>query len=200
MWLIVGLGNPGPRYERNRHNLGFRVVDEVARRHRIAAFHDKFGGEAASGSLDGDRVVLLKPMQFMNVSGIPVQRAAQFHKVAPDAILVVHDEVDFPFGRVRVKQDGGHGGHNGLRSIIEQLGDRFARVRCGVGRPLREDGAPADEDRVANYVLSDFPAAQTREVDDIVGRAADAVEAVVARGIVRAMNEVNGQNGQEGSS
>jgi len=194
VWLIVGLGNPGPRYERNRHNIGFRVADLLASRAR-ATFREKFGGEIATGSIDDTRVAILKPMEYMNVSGHAVQRAAQFHKVEPEEIVVIHDEIDFPLGRVKVKSGGGHGGHNGVRSLIEQLGSgSFVRVRVGIGRPTREDGTPigaADEKRVAGYVLSDFPSSVQREVDDMTTRAADAVAAVVAHGARKAMNEFN---------
>ncbi len=192
MWLIVGLGNPGTKYARNRHNIGFRVVDEVARRYGIDSWRNKFGGELATGMVKGERVALLKPMEFMNVSGNAVQRAAHFHSVEPERIVVVHDEIDFPLARVKVKADGGHGGHNGLRSIIKHLGtNAFPRVRVGVGRPMREDGAPADDSRVAGYVLSDFPAGDARDVDDMIDRAADAIEVVVTTGVRPAMNEVN---------
>ncbi len=197
MWLIVGLGNPGPRYERNPHNIGFRVADELARRHTAGPqpFRDKLGGEIASTRINGDRAIILKPMQYMNVSGQAVQRAAHFHKVEPENIIVVHDEIDFPLGRVKVKSGGGHGGHNGLRSIVQQLGSAdFARVRVGIGRPTRDDGTPigaADGDRVANYLLSDFPASMEREVEDIAKLAADAVEDIVAHGVDKAMNERN---------
>jgi PTH1 family peptidyl-tRNA hydrolase len=193
VWLIVGLGNPGPRYERHRHNIGFRVAEELARRHRIAesGFRDKHGGQLATGSIDwpggGTRVVILKPMEYMNLSGHAVQRTAAFHKVDPSHMVVVHDEVDFPFGRIKVKPDGGHGGHNGVRSIIQQLGaDGFARVRVGVGRPDRERGP-----EVADYVLSDFPPSMDRDVEELTGRAADAVETIVRDGVRKAMNVHN---------
>jgi PTH1 family peptidyl-tRNA hydrolase len=156
VWLIVGLGNPGPRYGRNPHNVGFRVADELARRHSVGPqpFRDKFGGEVASASIDGTRALILKPMEYMNVSGQAVQRAAHFHKVEAKNIVVVHDEIDFPFGRAKVKSGGGHGGHNGVRSIIQQLGtNEFPRVRVGIGRPTRDDGTPigaADGNSVAN--------------------------------------------------
>ncbi|RMH45276.1 MAG: aminoacyl-tRNA hydrolase [Deltaproteobacteria bacterium] len=187
MWLVVGLGNPGPRYERTPHNIGFRVVDRLAERHRIGGFRDKHGGQLATGTIRDTRVLLLKPMQYMNLSGHAVQRAAAFHKVPAERIVVVHDEIDFPFGRVRVKSGGGHGGHNGLRSILEQLGeDGFQRVRCGVGRPDRDHGP-----RVRDFLLSDFPADVEPEVDALTDRAADAVEAVVTDGVRNAMNRFN---------
>jgi PTH1 family peptidyl-tRNA hydrolase len=199
MWLVVGLGNPGPRYQRNRHNVGFRVVERVAERCGWGSFRGgKLGGDVASGALDGERVVLLKPMEFMNHSGFAVQRAAQFHGVEPDRILVVHDEIDFEFGRLKVKSGGGHGGHNGLRSIAQQLGSgAFARVRCGVGRPPGMTGpVPGSDDRrVSAHVLGDFAAEQAAGVEDLIDRAARAVELVVTRGAGAAMNEVNAQPG-----
>jgi PTH1 family peptidyl-tRNA hydrolase len=190
VWLVAGLGNPGPKYERSPHNMGFRVVDELSRRYRIDAFKEKTGGLVASGSINGTRTILLKPMQYMNLSGHAVQRTAAFHKVEPANILVVHDEIDFDFGRVKVKPDGGHGGHNGLRSIIQQLGSNaFPRVRVGVGRPEREQGPD-----VKDFLLSDFPASMEREVEDLTDRAADAVETVLRDGVRSAMNQLNGNN------
>ena len=132
-------------------------------------------------------------MEYMNLSGFAVVRAAQFHGVNPEDIVVVHDEIDLPFGRLRLKAGGGHGGHNGLRSIVEQLGDSsFLRVRIGVGKPERQDGGGPGDGRVANFVLSDFPAEMDRDVDDLIGRASDAVEAILTRGIRAAMNDFNG--------
>lgn len=207
MWLLVGLGNPGRKYERNRHNVGFRVVDELERRHALGGFRTKFGGEAAAGMLQiGGRphkAVLLKPMEFMNLSGFAVQRAVQFHDIEPERIVVIHDEIDIDFGRLKLKAGGGHGGHNGLRSIIEQLGSNaFLRVRVGVGKPGPNQsaggnaGAPANaaasrDRRVAGYVLSDFPAVLEPQVEDLLRDAASATEAIVARGLAVAMNEFN---------
>src|SRR5688572_9406307 len=151
MWLVVGLGNPGKKYERNRHNSGFRVDDELARRHNLSWKEGgKADGDTASGQLAGTRVLLIKTMQLMNLSGHTVQKTATFHKVAVENVVVVHDEIDLEHGVVRVKNGGGHGGHYGLRSIIEQLGgaNGFARVRMGVGK-LGDAAA---------YVLNDFPA------------------------------------------
>lgn len=197
MWLIAGLGNPGRKYERNRHNVGFRVVDELVSRHGLGPLRDKFGGQAATGLIAAKRVLVLKPMEFMNLSGFAVQRAVQFHGVDPEQILVVHDEIDLPFARLRLKAGGGHGGHNGVRSVVEQLGTGdFLRVRIGVGRPERkvEPGeAPAPPTgRVSSHVLGDFPAEMDADVTTLVRRAADAVEAIMDRGIRAAMNDFNG--------
>lgn len=191
MWLIAGLGNPGRKYERNRHNIGFRVVDELVRRHDLGPLREKFGGLAASGLVAGQRAVVLKPMEFMNTSGYAVQRAAQFHGVQPAELVVVHDEIDLPMARLRLKAGGGHGGHNGVRSIAEQTGATdFLRVRVGVGRPAGA-GGPAGG-KVSGFVLGDFPAEAEREVAELVARAADAVEAILQRGIRAAMNDFNG--------
>jgi len=193
MWLLVGLGNPGRKYERNRHNIGFFVIDELARRHNLGPFRDKLGGLATSGLIGLDKVLLLKPMEFMNLSGFCVQRVATFHDVEPERIVVAHDDLDLDVGRVKLKAGGGHGGHNGLRSMIDQLGSRdFLRVRLGIGRPGRQDETgPRDRNAGAGYALSDFPAAQSRIVEDAVATAADAMASIVARGITAAMNDFN---------
>jgi PTH1 family peptidyl-tRNA hydrolase len=194
-WLVAGLGNPGSKYERNRHNIGFRVVDELARKHGLPGWSRKLGGPATAGLVETPKgrepAVLLKPMEYMNLSGFAVQRLAQFHKIEPEKILVVHDEVDLPFGVVRLKSGGGHGGHNGLRSIIEQLGNKFARVRVGIGRdPNVPPGKAGD---TAGWVLSDFPAATAATVDALIAAAGEDIEAVLAVGITAAMNQHNGR-------
>jgi peptidyl-tRNA hydrolase, PTH1 family len=194
MWLVVGLGNPGAKYERNRHNIGFRVVDELASKHGLPAWSTKLGGEATAGIVTTERgrerVQLLKPMEFMNLSGFAVQRTAAFHKIEVDQILVVHDEVDLPYGTVRLKNGGGHGGHNGLRSMVDQLGDaKFARLRMGVGRdPNLPPGKQGD---TAGWVLGDFPSAQADVVTAMIKAGCEDIECVLAKGIVPAMNQHN---------
>lgn len=193
MWLVVGLGNPGKKYAANRHNAGFMVVDELARRHQLPDFREKFGGVITSGRVGSDKALLLKPMEFMNLSGYAVTRAANFYDLEPTSIIVVHDEADLPMGRIKVKSGGGHGGHNGLRSVGAQLGTRdYQRVRLGVDKPRREDGDSPGDGRVASYLLSDFPAAAQAEREAMVRRAADAVEAIISVGITEAMNDFNG--------
>jgi PTH1 family peptidyl-tRNA hydrolase len=195
MWLVVGLGNPGKKYTRNRHNVGFMVADELVSRHGLSPWREKFGGEVSSGFIGGpggEKALVLKPMEYMNHSGYAVTRAAHFQQIEPERILVIHDEIDLPMGRLRLKAGGGHGGHNGLRSIVGQLGSKdFLRIRVGVGKPLRPGGAPADG-RVSRHVLSDFPADQQDELDSLIRGASDAAEAVLARGIRAAMNDFNG--------
>lgn len=174
--LVAGLGNPGPEYRATRHNVGFMVVEELARRHG-ATFRSKFSGRLADLRLDGARVALLEPQTFMNESGRSVGPAVRFYKLPLEALLVVHDEVDLPVGRLQARLGGGLAGHNGLRSIVPQVGgDGFLRLRVGVGRPERGDRRP-----VADFVLSPFPSEV--DVDEIVGRAADAIETLAREGL-----------------
>jgi PTH1 family peptidyl-tRNA hydrolase len=182
--LVVGLGNPGRDYARHRHNVGWMVVDELARRHG-ASWKGKFSGQIAELRLDGHRVALLKPETYMNESGRSVNEAARFYKLEPDAILVVHDEGDLDLGRLQARKGGGLAGHNGLRSIARHLKTpEFMRLRVGVGRPGRGDRRP-----LADYVLSDFE--PTDEADTLVGRAADAVETLDTEGLDRAQAQFN---------
>jgi peptidyl-tRNA hydrolase, PTH1 family len=182
--LVVGLGNPGREYAGHRHNVGFMVADELARR-TGASFRSKFNGELAEARLDGARVAFLKPQTFMNESGRSVASAARFFKVDPDALLVVHDEGDFDLGRLQVREGGGLAGHNGLRSIARALGTQdFLRLRVGVGRPERGDPRP-----LADYVLSNF--APQDDAESVVARAADAVETVVRDGLEAAQKRYN---------
>ena len=149
MLLFVGLGNPGAKYAHNRHNIGFMAVDEIARRHGFAPWRRRFQGETAEGSLDGERVVLLRPATFMNESGRAVQEAAGFFKLAPGEVTVFQDELELPSAKVRVKVGGGIAGHNGLRSISAHIGNDYRRVRLGIGHP-------GVKELVHGYVLSDF--------------------------------------------
>src|SRR3989454_11081770 len=182
--LVVGLGNPGREYAGHRHNVGWMVVEELARRHG-ASWKGKFSGQLAEIRIDGHRVALLKPETFMNESGRSVGAAARFYKLQPDAILVVHDEGDFDLGRLQARKGGGLAGHNGLRSVAQHLKTPdFLRLRIGVGRPERGDPRP-----VADYVLSDFDG--TTDVAELVARAADAVETLDAEGLERAQARFN---------
>lgn len=185
MHLVVGLGNPGREYAGNRHNVGFQVIEEVARRAGAPAARAKFGAELTEGALGGARVVLCRPMEFMNVSGQAVARAAGFWKIPPAQVVVVHDELDVPFGRLKLGTGGGAGGHNGIRSIMADLGTPdFARVRFGIGRP-----PPGWQG--ASYVLADFTRAEQKDLPDLVSLAAEAVEEIVTRGLTAAMNRFN---------
>jgi peptidyl-tRNA hydrolase, PTH1 family len=182
--LVTGLGNPGREYERTRHNAGWMVVDELARRHD-GSFRSKFSGQLAEVRDDQRRLALLKPETYMNVSGRSVSAATRFFKVDPGSLLVVHDDVDLEPGRLQARSGGGLAGHNGLRSIADALGTQdFLRLRVGVGRPERGDRRP-----VADYVLSPFE--QEIDVDELIARAADAVEAVVRDGLEAAQSRYN---------
>jgi peptidyl-tRNA hydrolase, PTH1 family len=188
-WLVIGLGNPGREYAGNRHNVGFLVADLLASR-MGATFgrHKRAHAAVAEGRLGfgGPRVVLAKPLTYMNLSGAPVAALAQFYKVPMENVLAVHDELDLPYGQVRAKRGGGEGGHNGLRSISKSLGTKeYARVRFGIGRPPgRQD--PAD------YVLSDFGGVERKDLEFLVDRAADIAEAVVVEGVEWAQNKYHG--------
>lgn len=182
LWLVVGLGNPGPGYAGNRHNAGFMVVDVLADRMGGRFRSHKTRAEVLEGRLAGRRVVLAKPRSFMNDSGGPVARLRDFFKVPLDRIVIVHDELDIPYGTVRLKQGGGAGGHNGLRSISKSLGSPdYLRVRFGVGRP------PGRMD-AASFVLRDFSVAERRELELHLQAAADAVEMLLAEGLQAAQN------------
>lgn len=182
LWLVVGLGNPGPSYAGNRHNAGFMVLDELAGRAGGRFKAHKARAEVVEGRLAGVRVVLAKPRSFMNESGGPVKGLRDFYKVPVERVVVVHDELDIPFGAVRLKVGGGDGGHNGLRSITKSLGSKeYPRVRFGVGRP------PGRMDAAA-FVLKDFAAVERKDLPLELDRAADAVEALLTDGLEPAQN------------
>ncbi|SCG41203.1 aminoacyl-tRNA hydrolase [Micromonospora halophytica] len=188
-WLVVGLGNPGREYAGNRHNVGFMVADLLAGR-LGARFgrHKRAVAEVAEGRLGfgGPKLVLVRPLTYMNLSGGPVVALAQFHKIPADRVIAVHDELDIPYGQLRIKLGGGEGGHNGLRSMSKSLGTKdYVRVRFGIGRPPgRQD--PAD------YVLSDFSTVERKELEFLVDRAADVVESVVTKGVEPTQNAYHG--------
>jgi len=182
--LVAGLGNPGPEHARDRHNVGWMVVDELARRHQ-GSFKGKFRGRLADVRVGGAKLALLKPETYMNESGASIQAAASFYKLPPGQVLVVHDDVDLETARLQARLGGGLAGHNGLRSLAQRLGSQdFLRLRIGVGRPERGDPRP-----VADYVLSGFTPEDDAEV--MVGRAADAVECLVFEGLEETQRRFN---------
>ncbi|WP_426510040.1 aminoacyl-tRNA hydrolase [Dactylosporangium sp. McL0621] len=189
-WLVVGLGNPGPEYARHRHNVGFMVADLLARRAGLRfGKHRRTVADVAEGRLrvGGPRLVLVKPLTFMNLAGGPVAGLAQFYKVPREQIIAVHDELDIPWTQLRIKQGGGEGGHNGLRSMSSSLGGKdYLRVRFGIGRPPGRQN-PAD------FVLSDFAAVERKELDYFVDRAADAVEMIIDQGLEAAQNRYHAE-------
>ena len=188
MLLIAGLGNPGPRYAATRHNVGFRLIDELARQCGVpaSAFKERFHGEIASARLGDQELVLLRPQTFMNESGRSVQAACTFYKLKPSDLIVAHDDLDVPFSEVRLKQGGGDGGQRGVRSVTAALGPDYARIRLGIGRP-----PPDFRGDVADFVLQAFPSADLATVDQMVTRASEAVSLVTSLGLEKAMNRIN---------
>ncbi len=173
MKLLVGLGNPGAKYAQNRHNIGFMAMDRIASDHGFSAWRSKFQGQMAEGRFGSGKVVLLKPETFMNLSGQSVGEAMRYLKLAPDDVIVFHDEIDLAPGKVRLKTGGGHAGHNGLRSIHGHIGPDYDRVRLGVGHPGHKDAVPG-------YVLRDFPKADAEWLDDELRGISDGIAHLVA--------------------
>jgi PTH1 family peptidyl-tRNA hydrolase len=186
--LVVGLGNPGPQYEKTRHNAGFWFIDAIARAHGISLkLETRFHGEAGKGFIDGTEVWLLKPMAFMNRSGQGVAALARFYKIDAEQILIAHDELDLPPGTVRLKQGGGHGGHNGLRDTIAQLGSReFLRLRLGIGHP-------GHASQVADYVLTKPSGSDRQLIEEAVEKALDNLSLIVSGDQQKAMNRLHSQ-------
>jgi peptidyl-tRNA hydrolase, PTH1 family len=188
--LVVGLGNPGPRYEQTRHNAGFWFVDLLAERARGRfAADSRFQGELARITLAGDELRLLKPATFMNLSGQSAGAVARFFKLAPEQLLVVHDELDLPPGTARLKRGGGHGGHNGLRDLIRHVGADFWRLRVGIGHP-------GDRDQVVDYVLTRAPLEEEKAIRATLEDALVAVEKMLAQGAERAMHQLHSRGVQ----
>lgn len=180
MRIVAGLGNPGSKYERTRHNVGFMVVDELARRLHVENWKTKDAARQAYDS--ARRIVLVQPQSYMNNSGVPLRLIASWYRTPPEALLVVYDEMDLPFGRIRMKPFGGHGGHNGMRSAIATIGDRFPRIRVGVGRPEYES---------IDHVLSAFSEQERSKLPDVIDAAARGAQLWLDEGIEAAMQFVN---------
>lgn len=161
MILLVGLGNPGGKYAKNRHNIGFMALDTIVRRHSFGPWRSKFSGQMCEGTIDGNKVLALMPETYMNESGRSVGAAARFYKVEPENIIVMHDELDIAFAKIKIKTGGGHGGHNGLRSIDAHIGKNYKRLRLGIGHP-------GDKAKVHNHVLGDFAKGETAELDKML--------------------------------
>ncbi len=185
-WLLVCLGNPGDQYENTRHNVGFMVADELGERQNKAIQRLKYKALTATMELGGQKVLVMKPVTYMNLSGEAVRVAAQFYKIPPERVLVVSDDVSLPVGKLRIRKNGSAGGHNGLRSIIAQLGsDQFPRLKIGVGEK------PHPDYDLADWVLGKFQGEDKKTIDAAVKKAADAVECILAKGIPEAMNRYN---------
>jgi len=186
--LICGLGNPGREHERHRHNVGFMVAERVAARARADLSQEKFEARIGQGALGGERLLFVLPQTYMNLSGTSVGGAARFYKVAAKDVLVVHDELDLPFGRLQLKSGGGAGGHNGLKSILEHYGeDGFARLRFGIGKPE----GPNAKERVSGHVLSGFSKAEEAELGPLLDRATEMAVVWAQDGLLAAMNRYN---------
>jgi PTH1 family peptidyl-tRNA hydrolase len=183
MQLLVGLGNPGTKYANNRHNIGFMALDRIAQDHGFGPWKSKFQAELSEGRLGTEKVLLLKPQTFMNLSGQSVGEAMRFYKLTPDDVMVLHDELDLAPGKVRVKQGGGHAGHNGLRSIHAHIGADYSRVRLGIGHPGRKE-------LVAGYVLRDFAKADQDWLDDVLRGISDGAAHLAAGDSGKFMNAV----------
>ena len=186
-WLVVGLGNPGPKYEWTRHNMGFLVVDELAERENIPVQRLKYKALTNTASIGGQSVLLMKPTTYMNLSGEAVGQAARFYKIPPERVLVISDDVALPQGKLRVRRSGSAGGHNGLKNIIAHLGtDQFPRVKVGVG------GKPHPDSDMADWVLGKFTGQDKKVMEDAISRAADAVACLLEKGVDQAMAKFNG--------
>jgi len=193
MKLIVGLGNPGREYEKNRHNLGFMCLNYFARTQGIR--FDKKQGRAriGSGEVAGSKVVVARPQTYMNQSGQAVGRLVKKYKVNPDSILVIHDDLDLPLGKIRIRQGGGSAGHKGINSVATELGSQdFSRLRVGIGRPAVVEGsAEATEDDIVAYVLSDFTSEEKEVVTQVIPRVSEAILCLLTEGLTAAMNKYN---------
>ncbi len=183
MILLVGLGNPGKEYAQTRHNAGFMAVDEIVHRYSFSPFKSKFKGEITEGVIEGEKVMVLKPSTYMNLSGESVLSVASFYKIKPEDIIVFHDEMDLPVGKLRVKQGGGSGGHNGIKSIDQHLGNNYHRVRIGVGKPQTKE-------QVVSWVLSKFEQNDKKILDDLIFKIAEKVSFLLKKDAENFMNKV----------
>ena len=191
MKLIIGLGNPGKEYARNRHNVGFHCINQLAKLNSIDLKQRQCQSRVGTGTIAGTKVVLAKPGTFVNRSGEAVKQLMRKHGVEAKDILVIYDDLDLPLGKIRLRKDGSSGGHKGMKSIIAALGGQdFLRIKIGIGRP-REENEFRNEEMVVNHVLSDFTPEETKLIKPAIDRAAEAVESIIAEGIDEAMNKFN---------
>ena len=184
--MVAGLGNPGREYVRTRHNIGFLILEALASQANLGFKNTRFEAQCAKGVFHQRQIILLKPQSYMNRSGLPIQKLSSYFKIQLSDIIVVHDDLDLPFGRIRVAHNRGHGGHNGIRSIIDAFGGNkaFHRVRVGVGRPRQESGA-------VGHVLGKFTPDEIKQLDDVVAAGADACVTLIETGVSSAMNLIN---------
>lgn len=182
MYLVVGLGNPGAEYAESRHNIGFMAADEISRRYRFSPFKNKFDALVSEGQIGGEKVLLLKPQTYMNLSGNAVVKAALFYKILPENIIVIHDDIDLTIGQMKAKRGGGSGGHNGIKSIDAHITADYNRIRLGVGHPV--DKGP----EVANYVLGKFSKSELPLIERCINEAPEAVEVLIKNGLSACSN------------
>ncbi|MBF0224018.1 MAG: aminoacyl-tRNA hydrolase [Desulfobacterales bacterium] len=188
MFLIAGLGNPGVKYEKTRHNIGFMVIDKLSNTFDILINKNKFDGVIGKGKIKKEEVLLFKPMAFMNLSGIPVLRIMNYYDISVENVVIVHDDIDLDFGKLKIKMKGGHAGHNGLKSIINELGkDDFPRVRVGIGRS-------ESEGNVVSHVLNSFSKKEDKHIEQLISSAEDAVIDIIEYGCSHTMNKFNNKN------
>jgi len=193
MKLIVGLGNPGRPYAANRHNIGFRCINHLAKKHSIPLKQNQCRAQTGSGEIAGVPVLLAKPKTFVNQSGEAVSRLMEKHSIALDDVIVIHDDLDLPLGRLRIRKGGSSGGHKGINSIISALGSKdFCRIKVGIGRPTGPDGKPtADEKVIVDYVLGNFTPDEEKTIEPVIARVAEAIECMLSEGLSTAMNRFN---------
>lgn len=186
MILIVGLGNPGKQYEQTRHNIGFDVIDYMANKYNIDVNREKFKGICGEGFIENKKVILLKPLTYMNLSGESIRELANFYKLEDDEIIVVYDDISLDIGRLRIREKGSAGGHNGIKSIIQNLGgDKFPRVKVGVGQP---------KDNLVNHVLGNFSKEDREHIEKVIPVVSDAIVEIVKNDAKESMNKFNGVN------
>ncbi|MBR1600342.1 MAG: aminoacyl-tRNA hydrolase [Alphaproteobacteria bacterium] len=185
MFLVVGLGNPGEQYAATRHNVGFMAADELHRRYNFSPFRSKFNGLIAEGQIEGEKVYLLKPQTYMNLSGNSVVQAANFYKILPENIVVIHDDMDLPTDKIKAKKGGGSGGHNGIKSIDSQITPNYNRIRIGVGHPMTKN-----EENVVNHVLSGFSRADKENIENDINIVADLIGVMIKKGVAEFSNQL----------
>lgn len=185
IWLVAGLGNPGSKYENNRHNVGFMLVDQLSEKFNISLNKKKFNGVYGKGKFNGADILLLKPFSFMNLSGNPIRELSQYFNVDISGIIIVHDDLDLPVGKIRIRKKGGAGGHNGIKSAIENLGtNEIGRVKIGIDRPEHRE-------QVVSYVLKDFTKDESKIIENGIEKAAEAIESIILNGYTSSMNTFN---------
>ena len=185
MFLVVGLGNPRTEYAATRHNVGFMAADEIHRRYNFSPFRSKFDGLIAEGSIDGEKIYLLKPQTFMNLSGNSVVKAANFYKILPQNIVVIHDDMDLPINKVKAKVGGGAGGHNGLKSIDSAITPNYNRIRIGIGHPQNRDA-----DSIVNHVLSGFSKSDKAILENNINLVTDLIGVLIKKGLAEFSNQI----------